>query len=185
MSPEPAVSDLFGPPQLVALLVAAQRLLELGLARRHDVRLLARGGVEHGRPNHLAIVALHAAWLVTVALLPPHGPFHPWLLVLYALLQPLRYWCILSLGERWTTRVIVLPQVPLVQRGPYRWLRHPNYLVVALEFPLLPLVFGAFRLALLFGALNLVLLAWRIRIEEGALAPARQPGGGAGLGVSR
>jgi methyltransferase len=94
---------------------------------------------------------------------------YPLPLAFFALLQPIRLWILLSLGRRWTTRVIVLPRAPLVGRGPYRWLRHPNYLVVALEIPLLPLAFGAWRVAVVLGLSNLALLAWRIGVEARAL----------------
>jgi methyltransferase len=97
----------------------------------------------------------------------------PWL-ALFVVLQVLRLWVVLSLGRWWTTRVISLPGAPLVRRGPYRWLRHPNYLVVAGEIAVLPLVFAAWRLALVFSLLNAALLAWRIAVEERALA-ARRP----------
>ncbi len=89
---------------------------------------------------------------------------------MFGLLQLVRLWVIASLGPHWTTRVIVQPGAPLVTRGPYRFLRHPNYAVVALEIPVLPLAFGAWRIALGFGLVNLALLAHRIRVEDRALA---------------
>ncbi len=162
---------MFGPPQIVALLVAAQRLGEMAYARRNTQRLLAAGGVEHGAGHYPLIVALHGGWLAALfALVPPEAPADWGLLGAYGLLQLGRLWVIASLGGRWTTRVIVLPGTPPVRRGPYRFLRHPNYLVVALEIPLLPLAFGAWQIALGFGAANLALLAHRIRVEDRALA---------------
>ncbi len=104
------------------------------------------------------------------ALVPAEAPANWGLLGLYGLLQLGRLWVIASLGRRWTTRVIVVPGAPLVTRGPYRFLRHPNYLVVALEIPVLPLAFGAWQIALGFGLANLALLAHRIRLEARALA---------------
>ena len=95
------------------------------------------------------------------------------LLALFAVLQAVRVWIIASLGPYWTTRIITLPDAPLVRCGPYRFLRHPNYLLVAVEIPLLPLAFGAWDIALLFGAANLALLAYRIRVEEAVLAGRR------------
>jgi methyltransferase len=95
------------------------------------------------------------------------------LIVLFALLQVGRLWVLLTLGRYWTTRIITLPDRPLITAGPYRWLRHPNYLVVAIEIPLLPLAFGAWKVALIWGALNGLLLAYRMRIEEHALLPRR------------
>ena len=162
---------MIGVPQIAAALVAAQRLGELAYARRNTKRLLAAGGIEHGAPHYPLIVALHGGWLVAlVALVPPDAPSHWTLLGLYGLLQLGRLWVIASLGGRWTTRVIALPDAPRVQRGPYRFLRHPNYWIVAVEIPLLPLAFGAWQIALGFGLANLALLAHRIRVEERALA---------------
>lgn len=162
---------MIGLPQIVVLLVAAQRLGELAYARRNTKRLLAAGGVEHGAGHYPLIVALHGGWLVALfALVPPEAPADWRLLACYGLLQLGRLWVIASLGARWTTRVITLPGAPLVRRGPYRFLRHPNYLIVALEIPLLPLAFGAWQMALGFGLANLALLAHRIRVEDRALA---------------
>ncbi len=160
-----------GLAQIVTLLVALQRLAELGYARRNARRLLAAGGVEHGAGHYPLFVALHGAWLAALfVMVPAEAPADWGLLGLYGLLQLGRLWVIASLGRRWTTRVIVVPGAPLVTRGPYRFLRHPNYLIVALEIPVLPLAFGAWQIALGFGLANLALLAWRIRIEERALA---------------
>jgi methyltransferase len=162
---------VIGLPQIVALLVAAQRLGELAYARRNTKILMAAGGVEHGARHYPLIVALHSGWLAALfAFLPPDMPPDWWLLGGYGLLQLARLWILVSLGPRWTTRVIALPGAPRVQRGPYGFLRHPNYLVVAVEIPLLPLAFGAWQIALGFGLANLALLAHRIRVEERALA---------------
>jgi methyltransferase len=160
-----------GLAQIVTLLVALQRLAELGYARRNARRLLAAGGVEHGAGHYPLFVVLHGAWLVALFVLVPAAAPADWgLLGLYGLLQLGRLWVIASLGARWTTRVIVVPGAPLVTRGPYRFSRHPNYLIVALEIPVLPLAFGAWHIALAFGLANLALLALRIRVEERALA---------------
>ena len=162
---------MIGPAQIVALLVAAQRLGELAYARRNTQILMAAGGVEHGARHYPLIVALHCGWLAALfALVPPDARPNWWLLGGYGLLQLARLWIVVSLGGRWTTRVIALPGASHVRRGPYRFLRHPNYLVVAVEIPLLPLAFGAWQIALGFGLANLALLAHRIRIEERALA---------------
>lgn len=153
----------------VVAAVAAQRLAELALARWNTARLIARGGVEHGARHYPLFVALHAAWLVSLpAALPAETPADWRLLGLYGALQPVRYWCIRALGNYWTTRVIVVPGAAPVHRGPYRFLRHPNYAVVACEIALLPLVFGAWRIALAFSLLNLALLAHRVRVEDAA-----------------
>jgi methyltransferase len=159
---------------LVVGLVAAQRLAELAHARRNTRRLLARGAREAAPGHYPLLVLLHAAWLAALALLVPSDAPVAWpLLGLYALLQAARAWAIWSLGEWWTTRIVTLPGAPLVRRGPYRWLEHPNYWIVALEIPLLPLAFGAAGLALAFGAANLALLAVRVRAENAALAGRR------------
>lgn len=162
----------------VLLLVAAQRLAELLYAARNTRLLKARGAVEYGRQHYPAIVALHAAWLVSLLLwVPWHTPPAIGWLALFILLQAARLWVVTSLGDRWTTRIIVLPGAPLVRRGPYRWLRHPNYLVVAAEIAVLPLAFGAWRIALVFSLLNAAMLAWRIRAEERALGTSLCPSG--------
>ncbi len=162
---------MIGLPQIVVLLVAVQRLGEMAYARRNTQRLLAAGGIEHGAGHYPLIVALHGGWLAALfALVPADAPPSWGLLAGYGLLQLGRFWVIVSLGGRWTTRVIALPGAPRVRRGPYRFLRHPNYLVVALEIPLLPLAFGAWQMALGFGLANLALLAHRIRVENRALA---------------
>jgi methyltransferase len=157
---------------LLVGLVVAQRLAELALARRNTRALLARGAVEHGRAHYPLIVALHAAWLVSlVAMVPADAPIRPFWLALFLALQPLRAWVVLSLGERWTTRIVTLPGAPLRATGPYRWLKHPNYLVVALEIVALPMTFSAWPLALVFGLANAALLLLvRIPAEERALA---------------
>ncbi len=160
------------PARVVIALVAVQRLAELVVARRNTARLMAEGAVELGREHYLLIVVLHAAWLAVLAVLAP-GPVGTGWLALFLLLQAGRVWVLASLGRYWTTRIITLPTAPLVRRGPYRWIRHPNYLVVALEIPVLALAFGLPWVALGFGAANAGILAWRIRIEDRALAVRR------------
>jgi methyltransferase len=157
--------------------VVLARLAELALARRNERRLRARGAVEHGAGHYPLFFLLHGGWLLAVAALAdPYGaPVWGWL-AMYGVLQVLRVWIVASLGPYWTTRVLTPPAEPLVRRGPYRWLRHPNYLVVAGEIAALPLAFRLWTVALVFSALNLALLAWRIRIEEEALAPRRRTG---------
>ncbi len=155
--------------------ILLQRLLELWYAARNARRLRDRGAIEHGAGHYPLFVLLHGTWLASLLLLVPWDRAgDPVLLLAYLALQPLRLWVILSLGPFWTTRILVLPGARPVRRGLYRWLRHPNYAIVALEIPLLPLAYGAEGAALFFGALNLLLLAWRIRIEDHALAPLRR-----------
>jgi methyltransferase len=150
--------------------VVLARLVELSIARRNTRRLLAQGGYEVGRKHYPLIVAMHAAWILTIAFaVPPATPVAPHFLLLFVITQGLRYWVIGSLGARWTTRIIVVPGASLVKHGPYRWLRHPNYLVVVAEIALLPLVFGAWQIALGFSVINAVVLWHRVRIEDAAL----------------
>ncbi|MCX5493980.1 hypothetical protein OSH11_04660 [Kaistia dalseonensis] len=164
----------FGWAYLLLGAVVLQRLLELVHARRNTARLLARGGREVGGDHYWMFIALHTSWLVALFLLTPPAPPVIWpLLALYGVLQLLRIWIIASLGPYWTTRIITLDGAPLQRRGPYRLLRHPNYLVVAIEIPLLPLILDLPVLAALFGVLNLALLAYRIRVEGRVLAVRR------------
>ncbi|MSO93423.1 MAG: hypothetical protein EXQ86_08505 [Rhodospirillales bacterium] len=156
----------------VLTLVAAQRFAELALARWNTRRLFAAGAVEAGAGHYPLIVALHAAWIVAIAVLvPADAPASVPLLGAFFLLQGARLWVIASLGRFWTTRIVTLPGAPLIRRGPYRFIRHPNYLVVALEIPLLPLAFGVGEIALVFGLANTALLWHRMRVEDTALDP--------------
>jgi len=153
--------------------VTAQRLVELGLADRNSRRLLGEGAVEHGRGHYAFLVGLHMTWLAALWWWAPGRPVNVPLLGLFALLQLGRVWVIATLGHRWTTRIIVKPGAPLVRTGPYRWLNHPNYAIVTAEIALLPLVFGLWRIALVFSLLNAIILAVRIRAENRALASLR------------
>jgi methyltransferase len=164
----------FGLPQIVVLLVAAQRLVELVVAQRNTKRLLQEGGREVGARHYPLFVLLHGGWLLAMFLLvPSNAPASLPLLAAFVVLQLLRVWIVATLGRFWTTRIITVPGAPLVRRGPYRFLRHPNYVVVIGEIALLPLAFGAWQIALLFSLLNLKLLWHRIRVEDAALAARR------------
>jgi methyltransferase len=155
-------------------LVLLQRVVELVWARRNTIRLRRLGGVEADAEGYPYFVLLHAGWLVSLALFVPAATPPIWpLLGLFVLLQLGRLWVISSLGNYWTTRIVSLPGVPLVQTGPFRWLRHPNYLLVIAEIAVLPLAFGAVPIAVSFSAVNLILIIRRIRIEESVLAPRR------------
>lgn len=161
---------------IVLALVVIQRLGELVYAARNTRALKARGAVEHGAGHYPLIVALHAAWLVSLAVLVPWHTAPNWYwLSLFILLQAARIWVVASLGPYWTTRVIVLPDAKLVRRGPYRWIAHPNYIVVAAEIAALPLAFGAWQIALVFTLLNAAMLRWRIGVESAALAYRKMP----------
>jgi methyltransferase len=127
------------------------------------------GGHEVAADHYPLIVALHAAWLISLWLLALDRPLSMPLLALFGLVECARVWVLLTLRRRWTTRIIVVPGERLVARGPYRLLNHPNYAVVIAEIALLPLVFGLWRVALVFSILNAVLLTVRIREENNAL----------------
>ncbi|MGW5663218.1 isoprenylcysteine carboxyl methyltransferase family protein [Streptomyces sp. NPDC003758] len=166
---------------LLVAAIAAERLAELIVARRNSRWSTARGGVETGRGHYRAIVVLHTGLLVgcLVEARVAGRPFLPgvgWpMLALVVAAQGLRWWCIGTLGRQWNTRVIVVPDLPRVTKGPYRFLRHPNYLAVVVEGAALPLVHGAWLTATAFTVCNAGLLAVRIRCEEAALsAAARQ-----------
>lgn len=166
--------EFLGLPQWLFLAVAVQRLAELVIAKRNTAYLLKKGGIEIGRGHYPLIVSLHAAWLVALFLLtPPDAATNFWLLGLFVLLQGARIWIIASLGRFWTTRIITLPDAPLVVRGPYRWIRHPNYVIVALEIAILPLVFNDYILAVAFSIANAALMFIRIPAENRALDSRR------------
>ena len=127
-----------------------------------------------GAGHYPLLVALHAGWLLALLLLvPAEAELRPGWLAIFLLLQLGRLWVIVSLGRFWTTRIVTVRDAPLVRRGPYRWFRHPNYLVVVGEIAALPLCFGAWEIAAVFSLLNAGVLAWRIRAEDAALAPRR------------
>lgn len=149
--------------------VTLQRLVELPVARANTARLLAMGGREVGAGHYPLIVALHAAWLISLWWLAPGRPISIPFLLLFFAVQGLRIWTLRTLGPRWTTRIIVVPGEKLVSKGPYRFVNHPNYLVVILEIGILPLVFGLVELAILFSLLNAIALTIRIRAENSAL----------------
>jgi methyltransferase len=159
---------------LVAFLIV-QRLVELGFAQSNTQRLRAQGGIEFGASHYPLIVALHAAWLLALWVFGHDRDIDPFWLAMFVLAQIGRVWVIASLGRRWTTRVIVLPGAAPVARGPYRWVKHPNYLVVILEIAAVPLALGLPAVAIVFSLANAALLLQRIRIENEALAQAAQP----------
>lgn len=154
---------------VILALVTLQRLGELFLSNRNTRRLLARGAHEVAPGHYPLIVAVHVLWLAALWWFAPGRPIDGFWLAVFVLLQIARTWVIATLGERWTTRIIVLSEAPLVARGPYRWVNHPNYLVVIGEIAVLPLVWGLWAVALLFSALNGMVLSVRIREENRAL----------------
>jgi methyltransferase len=160
---------ILGWAHVLIAFVALQRLAELVYARRTTQALLARGAVETGANHYPLMVLLHGGWLIALAIFAEPNPEPRWLwLAVFFVCQGLRLWILMSLGPYWTTRIITLPGAPAVGTGLYRYVRHPNYLIVAIEIPALPLGLGLPWLALMFGLLNLTLLAYRIRIEDRA-----------------
>nr|WP_328842562.1 isoprenylcysteine carboxyl methyltransferase family protein [Nakamurella leprariae] len=163
---------------LLLVAVAGERVVELVVARRNSAWAARRGGVETGQGHYPFMVVLHTGLLLGALLEVTilHRPFLPWLgwpmLALVVAAQALRWWCILTLGPRWNTRIVVVPGLPPITRGPYRWLRHPNYVAVVVEGIALPLVHTAWWTAVVFTVLNAGLLTVRIRQEEAAMARA-------------
>ena len=161
------------PAVVLLAFVTAERLIELWLARRNTAALLANGAFEAAPGHYPLIVLLHALWLAGLWLIGRASPLSPGWLVIFLALQVLRVWVLMTLGRRWTTRIIVLPGAPLVANGPYRLLSHPNYLVVICEIAALPLCFGLPFYALVFSVANAMILAIRIRAENAALIGSR------------
>lgn len=159
--------------------IAVERLAELTVSQRHAAASLRRGGVESGQGHFPVMVVLHVALLIgcVVEPLAAHRPFIPalgWpMLAVVVAANALRWWCIATLGPRWTARVIVIPGMPLVTAGPYRWFAHPNYVAVVVEGAALPLAGSAWITACAFTAANAALLTVRLRCETRALATAR------------
>jgi methyltransferase len=160
---------------LLILAIGIERLVELTVSKRNARWAFAHGGEEFGRGHYPVMVAIHSALLLGCIgeVWALHRPFIAWLgwpmLALVALSQALRWWCVATLGRRWNTLVIVVPQAPLVRRGPYRWLHHPNYVAVVVEGVALPLVHTAWLTAACFTLANALLLTVRIRVENAAL----------------
>jgi methyltransferase len=154
---------------IILALVTLQRLGELALARHNTQKLRARGAIEAGASHYPLIVAVHAAWLAALWMFGRHQTVNLSMLAAFVTLQGVRIWIITTLGSRWTTRIIVLPDEPLIAAGPYRYLAHPNYTVVVAEIAVLPLALHLPVMALVFTALNAAVLAIRIRAESSAL----------------
>ena len=154
---------------VILALVTLQRLGELWLSNRNTRQLLARGAREHAPAHYWWVVAIHVLWLVALWLLAPGRPIDGFWLGLYVLIEIARIWVLASLGPRWTTRIIVLPDADLVRQGAYRWVNHPNYIVVIAEIAVLPLVFGLWQVALIFSLINAIGITVRIGHENRAL----------------
>lgn len=160
---------MIDPALALLIFVTAQRLAELAHARRNTRMLLRRGAYEAGAGHYPLLVAMHAAWLAGLFMLAPGRSLNFGWLLAFVALQLLRLWVLATLKGRWTTRIIVLPGAPLVLSGPYRFLRHPNYAIVAGEIAVLPLTFGLTLYALIFSLINAAILCIRIRAENAAL----------------
>ena len=162
---------------ILLLLVIAQRLIELAVARRNEMAMKAKGAYEVGASHYPYMIALHSSFFICLIGevlffdLEPSSLF-PYMLVLFLLVQGLRIWCLASLGEYWNTKIIILPRANVVAKGPYSFIRHPNYFVVCIEIALLPLMFGAYFTAITFTVLNFIMLSVRIPLEEKALREA-------------
>jgi methyltransferase len=161
------------PAILLLTLVTMERLAELWLARRNTAALLARGAYEIAPGHYPLIVLLHAGWLAGLWGIGWAAPVNLFWLGIFLALQIARIWTLATLGRRWTTRIIVLPDAPLVKTGPYRFLSHPNYVVVIGEIAVLPLCLGLPWYAFAFSIANLAVLAIRVRAENASLAGSR------------
>jgi methyltransferase len=154
---------------LILALVTLQRIGELWLSNRNTKRLLACGAQEVGARHYPLIVAVHVLWLAALWWFAPERAVEGFWLAVFVLLQLARIWVLATLGSRWTTRIIILPGAPLVRAGPYRWVDHPNYMIVIGEIAALPLTFGLWAVALIFSLLNAAVIVIRIREENRAL----------------
>ena len=159
-------------PSFILAVLITQRVMELVIAKRNTRHLLANGGREVGASHYPFMLTLHTSWLIALVIwvlaYPPH--MNMTLVLIYAALLGLRAWAITSLGPFWTTRIITIPNLPLVRRGPYKFVKHPNYMVVALEIAVVPLMLDAWALAVIFSALNAAMLWVRISAENKVLA---------------
>ncbi|MBO44679.1 MAG: hypothetical protein CMM28_13220 [Rhodospirillaceae bacterium] len=160
----------------IILAVTLQRLGELVHSSRNTKKLLSEGGKEVGQSHYPIMIAIHTGWIFTITAFAVAADSHSlddliiWPLIgVYGLVQVGRFWVLYSLGRYWSTKIIDLPGVPLIRKGPYRWIKHPNYLIVVLEIALLPMALQMWLIALVFSILNAGILAWRIQVENAAL----------------
>jgi methyltransferase len=169
------VLDLIGAPQIAALLLLVQRGLEELYSTRNTRALVVLGAHEVGQAYYRVAAAAHLAWIESLFfLIPADAPILWPLIVYYLVLQLVRYWVIFTLGRFWTHRIFTLPGAPVVVRGPYRYLRHPNYAVTIVETFVLPLAFGALALAAIMTALWWTVLAYKMRLEDQEMDARRE-----------
>ncbi|GBF26648.1 hypothetical protein MnTg02_01689 [bacterium MnTg02] len=166
--------SFIGPAQLAALLILVQRGFEELYAGRNTRRLLAEGAQEAGRDYYPVVAAAHLGWIAALFfLIAPDAPIHWMILGVFLALQVCRYWVIATLGPYWTHRIITLDAAPIVRKGPYRFIRHPNYAVTIAETALLPAAFGAWALAAIMTAIWMAVIVYKIKLEDAALAERR------------
>ena len=165
---------VFGSGAILLAYLTMQRLIELWWAKQNEARLMASGGIEYGHSHLPLMILFHAAWMAGLWLLAYDRPVEPVFLAVFIVLQMARFWVLVTLGRRWTIRIIVVPGERLVAAGPYRLLRHPNYAVVIGEIAVVPLALGLPAYALLFSVLNAGMLAIRITAENAALLRTSQ-----------
>lgn len=158
---------------LLLAFLTLQRLSELVVSKRNTGRLLARGGYEYGAPGYPVVIGFHVLWLASLWYFAWGRTVRVEFVLLAVVLAVGRFWVQRTLADRWTTRIIMLPGAVPVTSGPYRLVRHPNYLIVALELPCLSLAFGLVWHAVIFGAVNLVVTGWRMRTEDAAFSGLR------------
>jgi methyltransferase len=157
-------------PYAIMIFVTLQRISELVIAQINTRALMAGGAVEFGRSHYPVMVLMHASWLAVLWGTVGGAPVNLPLLAVFGVLQAMRIWVLATLGRRWTTRIIVPQNEPVIVSGPFRFVRHPNYFVVIAEIAVLPLIFGLVWVAVLFSALNAAMLWVRIRAENAAYA---------------
>lgn len=160
---------------IILLFIIAQRISELIIAKRNERWMKARGGIETGEKHYIWFVLLHSLFFAAViveAWLRDGGDagLNFFLFFIFVITQIARIWCIIALGKFWNTKIIVLPDYPLIKKGPYKYVKHPNYIIVGIELFIIPLLFGAFITAIIFPVLHILLLTIRIPSEERALA---------------
>ena len=152
------------------LFIISQRLCELIYSNINTKRLLKEGAKEFGRKHYPLFIVLHSTWIISVFIFAPQNKeFNIYFLIIFFIMQIARLWVLISLGKFWTTRIISQVDQPLIKKGPYKYFKHPNYLIVCIEIAVLPLVYNLFNIAIIFTIANLILIFWRVNVENQAL----------------